>query len=156
MKRMWSLKQIKDFIKSTTKDIATLVDAQGHNRFIEGDITIETIEGVSKTYGKWSLSGTHLLFVLALKLDNATEFTYGDNVAIIELPEYINSKIVEIFSSVVSVQVVRTFGSGTDTSITFGLMKLADNKLHIQTLQNYTAAREEYMRVNFDLLIDGD
>ena len=99
MRRMFSEKQIEGLAqeqsKAVKKDIATLVDADGHNRFIEGDIEIEEITGITKTYGKWSLSGTHLLIVLCLGAVVGT--TISGTLANITLPSYIASKIVQTF-----------------------------------------------------------
>ena len=61
MRRMYSKKQL-DVMK---KDITTLVDSEGHNRFEEWDMTSETLSGVTFSFKKVSLSGTHIMFVFA-------------------------------------------------------------------------------------------
>ena len=63
------------------KIFENIVDNQGNTRFIEGDITIQEVSGVSKLFGKWSLSGSHLLIVLALGIANATEIINGTTIA---------------------------------------------------------------------------
>ena len=59
MKRMWSRKELKEMVEQIKKNVNTLVDSDGHDRFISGDITTSTIAGVEFTYGKWSLRGSH-------------------------------------------------------------------------------------------------
>ena len=44
-----------------------IVDADGHKRFIEGNVTPANIIGENDIqYAKWSLSGSHLMIVLAI------------------------------------------------------------------------------------------
>ena len=80
MRRMFSLKQLEEIANKQVQEqvssgelenvkvFENIVDKDGHKRFIEGDITFENITGVSKVYGKWSLSGNHLMIVICPKL----------------------------------------------------------------------------------------
>ena len=78
MRRMFSEKQIQELIKNTPKSITTLVDSQSHNRFVEGEGDLKTIAGITFTYNKWSLSGTHFMLVLAGSIANGTAITTAD------------------------------------------------------------------------------
>lgn len=75
--------------------IEALVDDSGNPRFIEGTITPETITGLTFTYCKWSLSGTHLMVVLA---GTCEDVTLANNVTFseINLPDFIMNKIVPL------------------------------------------------------------
>ena len=64
--------QLKDPATVNSVDMANIVDADGHNRFIEGNIATEEIEGVTWAYARWSLSGTHLMCVLAGTIEDET------------------------------------------------------------------------------------
>ena len=65
----YQLAPIGDLTKAYIENI---YDEDEHKRFIEGDLTLQTIEGVSFSYGKWSLSGTHLMVVIAGSIANET------------------------------------------------------------------------------------
>ena len=67
-----------------------IVDSQGNKRFIEGNLE-KGSSTATITYNKWSLSGTHLMIVIAGTISSNLE-TYH-NIAHGTLPTYINSKI---------------------------------------------------------------
>ena len=70
-----------------------IVDEHGHKRFFGGEINIENISGVTKTYGKWYLSGFNLNFVLCLDIANETALVNGSTLADIVVPKWIFDKI---------------------------------------------------------------
>lgn len=73
-------------------------DSDGNLRFVEGNISTNTITGVTFTYNKWSLSGTHLMLVLAGTIAANTTIANGTVFAQVELPNYIQNKIVPIIT----------------------------------------------------------
>ena len=93
MKRMWS----EEEISSQKKDIATLVDSKGNPRFIEGEGTTDEITGFTPSYCKWSLSGTHLMLVLAGTIANGITISTG-SIATYEIPEFIMNKIYPVWA----------------------------------------------------------
>jgi hypothetical protein len=96
MRRMMTEKEIAT-VESLRKDgILSLKDAHGNPRFVEGDITMETIEGVTQTYGKWSLSGTHLMIVLVFTADANTILPSNSAIANVILPNYIFDRITPL------------------------------------------------------------
>ena len=156
MRRMFSENQLKNQIKEVKKDITTLVDSDGHDRFVEGDINIEEITGVSKDYGKWSLSGTHLMFVLACTLADQTAIAGSTKYAEIELPKWIHDKIVPTFSSYVAVVPTGYYNddsSGQSANIL--LRKDSNNKVSLIS-NAITMTKERHFRCQIDLLIDND
>ena len=156
MRRMYSLEQLKEVVKNTKGyDFANLVDKDGHDRFIEGDITMEAIEGITQSYGKWSLSGSHLLIVLAGTIANATSLT-GDTWALVNLPEWIKDKLVPLFNNRVEFKQTSLFADDQTTqSCSYGLIKDAD-AITIRYLSNTTLTATRMFRFQFDLLIDND
>lgn len=101
MKRMWSKNELAKQVKEVKKDIDTLVDSQGHERFIKGNITTSAIEGVSYTFGKWSLSGSHLLIVLCASLVDETVIPFTQ-LGQFELPQWIADNLVPLYTDVIS------------------------------------------------------
>ena len=153
MKRMWSKNELKYQIENVKKDINTLVDSAGHDRFIEGDIDLKTITGTEKIYGKWALSGTHLLMVLCISIDNATDIS-NKNLTSVNLPDWIKEKIIPLGSSVIERGSFLAFGSDNSSQqLVVYLEKDASNNILINT-SSFTATADRNVRINFDLLID--
>ena len=144
-------------VESLRKDgILSLKDAQGNPRFVEGDITMKTIEGVTQTYGKWSLSGTHLMIVVTLSIENGTTIPARQNICSIVLPQWIMDKIIPLFSTYVSINSFRTMGANADASLLVFLHKY-ENYLRMDNGSSpYVSSRNESVRIQFDLLIDAD
>ncbi len=160
MKRMWSKNELKNIAdnqaKEVKKDITTLVDADGHNRFISGDLTLKEIEGVTKAYGKWSLSGTHLLIVLAINVANTTaieaETVLVENV---NVPDWIREKIVPTAGTLIDIRPVTFYASNwSNQSSQASFTKSAQNNLVIRINNSITFTANRTGRIVFDLLID--
>ena len=163
MRRMFSEKQIQGLAqeqaKAVKKDIVTLVDANGNDRFIEGDITMEEITGLTQTYGKWSLSGTHFMIVVGFDLDTTATLSNSQTIADnIVLPDFILDKIVPLFANeVVDYQTtnLRTDSWGS-TQFNYTLRK-GTGKLYIASGSNITeGSYVRHGRIAFDLLIDNE
>ena len=156
MKRMWSLKQIKEFIKGTTKDISTLVDADGHERFIEGDI--ELVDGAipTKVYGKWALSGSHLLMVLVVNAKDEDVIPNGFLTKDINLPSWVREKIVTTFGNNVIRGNALFFDDNAGLQSTYVyLQKSAGGAIQFY-LSSVTLTADRQARIVFDLLIDNE
>lgn len=156
MKRMWSKNELRKIIQETYGiDIDNLVDKNGHERFIEGNIDIlEEVPEITKTYGKWSLSGTHIMFVLAGAIANGTELN-GKTISIIDIPDWIKAKIIPIHSVSVVLQQTLTMYGGTAQTIQAYLEKNAQGRVSIY-FSGFTANADKTFRVAFDLLIDNE
>lgn len=134
--------------------IESVVDSAGNLRFIEGEGTLTEITGVTYTYNKWSLSGTHLMIVLAGTVADTTAITAGEYVTL-NLPSYILDKIYAVFSNVVNRQTV-TLWANDYSSQTFSMqLQKYTNNLKIY-FGGITLTKERNFRVQFDLLIDSD
>ena len=158
MKRMWSKNELKAIAdtqaKNVEKDITTLVDAQGHNRFVEGDIDLrESVTQITKLYGKWSLSGSHLLIVLAFSVANGTAVS-SQTIASVNIPDWVLDKIVPLFGNNVDLKTFAAFGSDSSIQNVNAYIDI-DSGLRIY-LASFTASADRTCRIAFDLLIDND
>ena len=163
MRRMMTEKEIAT-VESLRKDgITSLKDAQGNPRFVEGDITMETIEGVTQTYGKWSLSGTHLMIVLIYDIATNVTTPVNASLAKFSLPDYIYSKIPMVWGNAVNVINVTSRNKSawytTQTLQSIQLYKLNNpsKEMEIRTSSStITTTAESACRIQFDLVIDTD
>lgn len=145
-------------IKSKYNIMENIVDAQGHNRFVEDDIVAtNTPTGITYTYLKWSLSGTHLMVVASMEIEaEAVIPEYAIKLSAV-LPEWILDKINPTVSSFVSNARFYTTESGaapTSNYVDVYLYKSA-NALAIENLIGITGGTtKEILRIQFDLIID--
>ena len=154
MKRMWS----KNEINQMKKNISSLVDSQGHERFIEGNIAVSEISGVSITFAKWSLSGTHLLIVVAGTIADTTVLTSGTKIFDdISIPQWIRDKIVNINANRVA-YVNQYFYADDDTNqnATLTLNKRSNDKIDLIFYSGITFNKDRAFRTQIDLLIDNE
>ena len=163
MKRMWSKNELAKQVKEVKKDITTLVDAQGHERFIEDNITANTLpEGFELTFGKWSLSGTHLMLVIIESADNGAVMPNGGYVYF-NIPEWIKDKIVVLFGdSEVLKQTFAWYGDN-DTQqnqivyLEKGIYTIGEKTYNFRLFQTaLTLTLDRKIRIAFDLLIDNE
>lgn len=138
------------------KIFENIVDSQGHKRFIENDFKQDTITGVTTIYGKWSLSGTHIMFVFAGKIDNATALSSGRLGYFLDIPDWVLAKIYPVVTNVLEVKNIQAYSDnyGSAQTISLSLRKVNDKmELHCSS---FTATADRYFRAQFDLLIDNE
>lgn len=138
-----------------------IVDKDGHKRFIEGNIELyeDMPEGMTKTYGKWSLSGSHLLIVLAVDIANETIIENGKVVALLSgLPEWIRNKIYAIWGGTyIDTKALNAFADNwTTQTLQIHLYKSSGGNISLRTGNNVTLTANRHLRIAFDLLIDND
>ena len=133
-----------------------IVDSHGNKRFAEGNITMKTIEGITQTYGKWSLSGTHLMVVLAAKIANGTELVSNTILATVNLPSYIFDKIVALWSNIAVDSKIINARADDWTIQSFNCAMLKTNYIELNNTSNVTLTADRSFRIQFDLLIDSD
>ena len=159
MRRMYSQKQLEELIQATKKDIATLVDKDGHERFIEGEVKInESLTGATITYAKWSLSGSHLLIVVAGNSKEDDVFgAYNPLVSIEDLPDWVLNKIAVVFgSSYIEQKQISMYAEDWSTQTFYCLLGKDNNGLFIRKTGSTTLTTDKGFRIAFDLLIDND
>ena len=138
-----------------------IVDSNGNKRFIEGTLITSTVAGYTFGYKKWSLSGSHLMIVLAGNV--AAGSTLADNAQLAKLsslPSWIVNKIIPISSNTVLSNSINFYKQGAPWVIetfTLSLDKTPDNEIVIKNnTGNFTNTNDDSFRIQFDLLIDND
>lgn len=139
-------------------NLSQIVDDDGNRRFVEGNITFETISDIVFDFGKWSLSGTHLMIVIAGHNTQATTISHDTTICNITLPDYILDKIATIYNPVVSWAGTKFYKSstGTDAGTMNTRLVKSTNTVGVGTNGNTTLTEVGYFRLQFDLLIDAD
>lgn len=139
---------------SEVKVFENIVDKDGHKRFVDFDITTEEITGLTFTYAKASLSGSHLLIVLAGNCQNESEIS--SRLASFELPKWIYDKLAPVFLTEVDRKTVIMWASDfTTQQISMTLNKGGNNIINIYT-NTLTLTKDRSFRLAFDLLIDNE
>ena len=132
-----------------------IVDSAGNKRFIEGGITTVEISGVTYTYAKWSLSGSHLMVVLAGTVADETVLPTAV-IASADIPEYIYDKIYPVVNDVVLRSSQTFFATNYSVqSATLSLVKGNNSNISIY-LNGITLTADRSFRFQFDLLIDAE
>lgn len=131
-------------------------DEDGNNRFQEWNLSTEEITGVTFTFAKASLSGTHLMFVLSGTVASGTSL--GNNVkwAQVKLPTWIYDKIFSVGGGVIEAKSFNVLN--TTTTVISGNMyykKESSEYVAFYRAGTTTASTQDgYFRIQFDLLID--
>ena len=123
---------------------------------MEEEITIEEIEGVEQTYGRWSLSWTHLMIVLAIDIANNTQITNNSPLAYFSLPAYIFNNIIPIFGTTVSIKTVSAYNDDFSKQDFTIVLNKDSESMRIRTGVNPLITNLRHMRIEFDLLIDNE
>ena len=131
-------------------------DLAGNLRFIEDAGVLATISGVTFTYNKISLSGTHLMIVLAGSIDNTTALTTNLLLADYNVPEYIYDKISALFGTVVDVKSVTFYASDWSNQNANIILRKENDKISLYCGANVTMSADRNFRIQFDLLIDAE
>lgn len=155
-----SISNANAITKTGDKDgalLSSIVDANGNARFVEGDGELADDTGITVSYNKWSLSGTHLMVVLAGTIADETALTSNQLLTTYTIPEYIGEKIYEVLYNIIEVKGVNTYASDyTTQSVPIHFRKVSDTSLILRVGSDITLTAERTFRVQFDLLIDTD
>lgn len=154
MKHMWS----EEEISSQKKDIATLVDSKGNPRFIEGNGIPLSMAGFTSTYCKWSLSGTHLMIVLAGTFANTTVINDNTALATFNIPDFILNKIYPVWANqFIEMKETNMYASNWSTQ---PLMATMRKSTVLEIIKSSGAAltltADRSFRLQYDLLIDSE
>ncbi len=135
--------------------LENIKDQSGHNRFIEGIGTDLSGTGVTITYIKWSLSGTHLMLVLGGSITNGSEAGDNNIKASFSLPEWVMNKLYPIIGSYLEIKNVKAFASdGSSQDIPFIFYKQGNDNIVFESYGSVTMSSDKGFRVQLDLLID--
>ena len=145
-------------IKASSFDglkIEEIKDADGHNRFIEGTLLNETIPtGMTLTYKKWSLSGTHLMIVLAGGvLENTTIGT--SYIVSLYPPAWVLNKLFPVWASnKISLSTIYFMADDWSNQQAAAVLTKASTYMAINLVSPITIDKDRNFRIQFDLLID--
>lgn len=117
--KYWDIKTATILLTSAKPIFEEITDKDGHKRFIEGNITTTPIEGVTYKFGKWSLSGSHLLIVLCASIVNETVIPFTQ-LGQFDLPQWIADRLVPLYADVISAKTETLYaqdGSGQTMAI---------------------------------------
>ena len=162
MRRMYSLNQLQEIalkkIESTTnlKVFENIVDKDGHKRFVEGSAGAKEITGITWSYQKWSLSGSHLMVVLAGTVADTTVLASGTTLAEVDIPKWIYDKLFPTFSNNLTITNVKYWGSDWTTQNADVSIKKQDDIIKFVQSNNLTLTAERMFRIELDLLIDNE
>lgn len=132
-----------------------IVDKDLHYRFVEGDGVINALTGFTSVFCKWSLSGSHIMFVLAGTFSEGAEVPSVHDIASFTLPSWVYNKIYPVWSTYLENKVVSCKATNwSSQEVDMALMK-ESGVMKIRLLgapTTFTATRS--FRVQFDLIID--
>lgn len=138
-----------------------ITDADGHQRFIEGDVTSLLSDSITTKYAKWSLSGTHLMIVFAFENTSGSDVTLAQWDKLFEindLPEWVMNKIVGIVTgdNLVTTGDLYPFGATAQAVITRDvyLNKQSTTKLTCPSAVAIPFYNGNAYRIQYDLVID--
>lgn len=153
---------IENFLNGETSTntipLSKIVDNKGYHRFIEGDLNTENITGVTFTYARWSLSGTHLMIVLMGNIANGSSLANNAVWASWQYPQWIKDKIRTITgSNVIEFKgtTIREIG-GSGTMINTFYANRGGTFTIYRTGATTPFTYNACFSVQFDLLIDSD
>ena len=134
-------------------------DSNGHIRFVENAGTAVVITGFTASYCRYSLSGSHLMFVLAGTFSSGSTLSNGQALARFAIPQWIFDKIYPVFSSALEVKEVGLYNSDWSTesdNIKVVLTKVVGpTEMWFTHIGNtITMSKDRSFRIAFDLLID--
>ena len=135
----------------------TIVDKNGHSRFIEDDGTPKTITGMTSSYCKWSLSGTHLMLVFAGNF--ADECTLNNSpLCEFAIPKWIYDKIYPVWLTYVEQKKISCVTDDwSDTDNIDIVLDKSNNKLSVvQVGGSVVFDGKHNFRIVFDLMIDNE
>ena len=143
-------------VSGKAKILENITDANEHYRFVEGDgVVNSSFTGFTSAYCKWSLSGTHLMMVLAGTFANGAVIPSVLDLAVFNLPQWIYDKIYPVWSAYLEDKLITMYNnSWGQQTVDVALLKDA-GAMKFRFLGGPTTLTDDRsFRVQFDLLID--
>ena len=169
MRKMYSLNQLKEIANKQVQEQVSsgnltnlkvfeeIVDKDGHKRFIEENGTPLELEGFESVYCKWSLSGTHIMFVLAGNVASTTTIPSSAKLATFNPPQWIMDKIYPIFATKrIEVKGVNAWSSGWTSQTITAVLTKESNSINFETISSLTLTDDRSFRLQYDLVIDNE
>lgn len=133
-------------------------DVSARPLIVEADGTGLEQKGVTISYCKWSLSGTHLMMVCAGTIANTTVIANNAAIATYNLPDYILNKIYPVWASTrLEMKTISFLADDWTSQNAYITLTIGTNNLTINlTSGNLTLTANRAFRIQFDLLIDNE
>lgn len=131
-------------------------DANNHTRFFDGAINTNPIEGITYTYARWSLSGSHLMLVIAGTAEAGAVINDSTDLGLAPMPQWVLDKIFPYSGYAVDMKdlINRTSYYTQENLGLITLLKIS-GQLEIRNISGpHTFTNAGNFRVQFDLLID--
>lgn len=165
MRRMYSKPQLLEAVEQEAevnglKAFENIVDKDGHKRFIEGEgeEMADYPAGFTTTYSKWSLSGNHLMLVLAGTIEASSSINTSQ-IFKFTLPQWIYDKLYPSIDPYLDFKSIPTTSSGFSTTDTFTVClvkQINSTEVRITALAKNFAASKTAFRIAFDFIIDNE
>ena len=139
-----------------SKLFETIEDTKGNNRFVKGDVVLgeNAPQGMVKTYGKWSLSGSHLMLVFGGELPDGLVLKNGTVFAYAELPRWVFDNLTPLFSIAIDSKTFQLRGNDwSSQDVTVFLNKATGTKVAFNFGNNVTVSGPKKCRFAFDFII---
>lgn len=137
--------------------LSSIVDDNGDARFVEGAITNDEISGVTYNYSKWSLSGTHLMLVIAFSVTSGTVLSSKVIGRLKDVvPQYILDKIVPLSGTRVDFKSFSGYTSDLNNTQSISINFTKSGSDVNLNCGSFTASYDLNFRIQFDLLIDAE
>ena len=143
--------------------LENIVDKELHKRFIEDDGVATELEGYTPTFVKWSLSGSHLMLVVAGNIALGTTIANNFIFAKFTLPKWIFDKVYPVWSgaNIETKTIAFVSDDWASQSLSCILQKPNvapyENMLIIRMVSSaHTFTANRGFRCAFDLLIDNE
>lgn len=141
-------------------EMETIKDSENNNRFINGDVLLGSNAGLSKVFGRYSLSGTHLQIAVVISNETENDVTLNKFTVIANcnVPSWLANKIFTMPNSIIIE--VKTFDIGNNPSflsIKAGkkvYLETNGNEIRIVAGENITLQPHDFMRISFNLIIE--
>ena len=133
-----------------------ILDKDGHARFVEGAGTTTALTGFEFTYARWSLSGTHLMLVLAGNVEANTSLADNTDIVTFAVPSWVLDKIVTFRYESVAILpfTVRETSTVQHDEFNCTLTKHTSNLRIANVGGAQTIEHGGTFRIQFDLIID--
>lgn len=140
-------------------------DSAGNKRFVEGDIlkTENITSNINLVYGKWSLSGTHLMIVAAASCpDSGYVYTSDELFYLDGLPSWIFDKIIPLLTynhvNYIDRKATTFFNQSAETvtRTAYYIKDTVNNKIVIKIGNDLQLTSSYNVRFTLDLLIDAE
>lgn len=137
-----------------------IYDNNGNKRFFSNAGETTTISGVTFTFSEYSLSGNHVMFVVAGTIANGTSLNSGAALVAFNIPHWLYEKIYNLFDDNIDIKKIPFVNpSNFSTQEHFILLtkiQYVDKIMIRLTGQTFTASADRNFRIQFDLTIDNE